>query len=38
MSEDFADETLKTVTNWGRYAEIFTYHEDEDQFSLDDPQ
>lgn len=38
MSEDFADETLKTVTNWGRYAEIFTYHEDDDQFSLDDPQ
>ncbi len=37
MSEDFADETLKTVTNWGRYAEIFTYHEDDDQFSLDDP-
>jgi NitT/TauT family transport system ATP-binding protein len=38
MSEDFADETLKSVTNWGRYAEIFTYHEDDDQFSLDDPQ
>lgn len=38
MSEDFADETLKTVTNWGRYAEIFTYHEDADQFSLEDPQ
>ena len=38
MSEDFAQETLRTVTNWGRYAEIFTYHEDQDQFSLDDPQ
>jgi NitT/TauT family transport system ATP-binding protein len=38
MSEDFADETLRTVTNWGRYAEIFTYHEDEDLFSLEDPQ
>lgn len=38
MSEDFADETLKTVTNWGRYGEIFTYHEDDDQFSLDNPQ
>jgi NitT/TauT family transport system ATP-binding protein len=33
MSEDFASETLKTVTNWGRYAEVFTYHEDDDQFS-----
>jgi len=38
MSEDFANETIKRVTNWGRYAEIFTYHEDDDQFSLDDPQ
>jgi NitT/TauT family transport system ATP-binding protein len=38
MSPDFASETLKTVTNWGRYAEVFTYHEDDDQFSLDDPQ
>ena len=38
MSEDFADETLRTVTNWGRYAEIFTYHENDDQFSLDDPE
>ncbi|NKJ43086.1 nitrate/sulfonate/bicarbonate ABC transporter ATP-binding protein [Novosphingobium sp. SG720] len=38
MSPDFASETLKTVTNWGRYAEVFTYHEDDDQFSLEDPQ
>jgi NitT/TauT family transport system ATP-binding protein len=37
MSEDFAEETLKTVTNWGRYGEIFTYHEHEDLFSLEDP-
>ncbi len=37
MSEDFAEETLRTATNWGRYAEIFTYHENGDQFSLDDP-
>jgi NitT/TauT family transport system ATP-binding protein len=38
MSEDFADETLRTVTNWARYAEVFTYHDDVDQFSLDNPQ
>lgn len=38
MSEDFADETLRTVTNWARYAEIFTFDEDDDQFSLEDPQ
>lgn len=37
MSPDYADETLRTVTLWGRYAEIFAYHEDADQFSLDDP-
>ena len=38
MSEEFAEETLRNVTNWGRYAEVFTYHENEDQFSLDDPE
>jgi NitT/TauT family transport system ATP-binding protein len=37
MTADFADKTLKTVTNWGRYAEIFTYHEAGDLFSLDNP-
>ena len=33
---DFAA-ALNAVTHWGRYAEIFAYHEDADQFSLDDP-
>ncbi|MGJ3647770.1 ABC transporter ATP-binding protein [Sphingomonas sp. GlSt437] len=37
MSPDYAEETLRTVTQWGRYAEIFTYDEDDDLFSLDDP-
>jgi NitT/TauT family transport system ATP-binding protein len=37
MSPDYADETLRTVTLWGRYAEIFAYGEDSDQFSLEDP-
>lgn len=37
MSSDYAEETLRTVTLWGRYAEVFAYHEDADQFSLDDP-
>ncbi|MGH6615235.1 ABC transporter ATP-binding protein [Sphingomonas sp.] len=37
MSPDYAAETLGTVTHWGRYAEIFAYDEDADQFSLDDP-
>ncbi|MDQ2763292.1 MAG: nitrate/sulfonate/bicarbonate ABC transporter ATP-binding protein [Pseudomonadota bacterium] len=38
MSPDYADETLRTVTLWGRYAEVFTYDEDSDQFSLEDAQ
>ena len=35
MSGDYADETLRTVTHWGRYAEVFAYDEDADGFSLD---
>ena len=38
MSEDYADETLRTVTLWGRYAEIFSYDDETDRFSLDDEQ
>ena len=37
MSEDYAEETLDTVVDWGRYAEVFAFHEQLDQFSLDDP-
>jgi len=37
MSPEYADETLRTVTHWGRYAEIFAYEEEDDRFSLDDP-
>jgi NitT/TauT family transport system ATP-binding protein len=37
MSEDYAAQTLKTVIQWGRYAEVFAYDEDADQFSLDNP-
>ncbi len=37
MSEDYAEETLAAVVSWGRYAEVFAYREDADQFSLDDP-
>ena len=38
MSDAYADEALKTVVAWGRYAEVFAYHEDTDRFSLEDPQ
>ncbi len=37
MSPDYADETLRTVTLWGRYAEIFAFDEDQGSFSLEDP-
>jgi len=37
MSEDYAEETVNAVVDWGRYAEVFAYQEDLDQFSLDDP-
>ncbi|NIJ66253.1 NitT/TauT family transport system ATP-binding protein [Sphingomonas leidyi] len=37
MSEEYAEQTLKSVIQWGRYAEAFAYDEAADRFSLDDP-
>ena len=37
MSEPRAEETMDAIVSWGRYAEVFAFHEDEDRFSLDDP-
>jgi NitT/TauT family transport system ATP-binding protein len=37
MSEDYADETLKTIVSWGRYAELFAYDEQAEMFSLENP-
>lgn len=37
MSEDDAAETLKTVVSWARYAELFAYDEQAEQFSLENP-
>jgi len=36
MSPDYADETLTTAIAWGRYAELYSYDEEADQFFLDD--
>ena len=36
MSPDYADETLRAVISWGRYAELYSYDEEADQFFLDD--
>jgi NitT/TauT family transport system ATP-binding protein len=37
MSEKYADETLKTIVSWGRYAELFAYDEQSETFSLENP-
>ena len=37
MSEDYADETLKTIVSWGRYSELFAYDEQAELFSLENP-
>ena len=38
MSEDYAETTLKSVTTWGRYGEIFAYDESTQSFNLENPQ
>ncbi|SFK22134.1 AAA-associated domain-containing protein [Methylocapsa palsarum] len=38
MSEDYADQTLKSVINWGRYGELFAYDETSETFSLENPE
>ena len=38
MSEDYAATTLRSVTNWGRYGELFAYDEIAGIFSLENPQ
>ncbi len=37
MSEDYAETTLRSVINWGRYGEIFAYDETKQGFSHDNP-
>src|SRR6478735_4163473 len=37
MAEDQADDTLKTIVSWGRYAELFAYDEKSETFSLENP-
>jgi NitT/TauT family transport system ATP-binding protein len=35
LSEEEAERVLKTVINWGRHAEIFTYDYDTEVLSLE---
>jgi len=37
MSEDEADQTLRAVVRWARYAEAFAYADDNAMFSLENP-
>jgi NitT/TauT family transport system ATP-binding protein len=37
MPDDAAEETLRTVINWGRYAEVFAYDEESRLFTLENP-
>jgi NitT/TauT family transport system ATP-binding protein len=38
MSDEYAERTLKSVVNWGRYGELFAYDEVTETFSLENPQ
>ena len=38
MSEDYADRTLRTVINLGRYGELFAYDEAAQTFSYENPE
>ena len=37
MSEQDADETVRTIVSWGRYAGLFAYDEQSETFSLETP-
>jgi len=37
MSEETAENTLRAVISWARYAEVFAYDEDDGVFSLENP-
>jgi NitT/TauT family transport system ATP-binding protein len=37
MAEDAAEETLKSVVSWARFAELFSYDDDAALFSLENP-
>ena len=37
ITPDVAEQTLRAVIAWGRYAEAFAYDDDTQMFSLDNP-
>jgi NitT/TauT family transport system ATP-binding protein len=38
LSDSAAEQTLRAVTMWGRYAEIFTYDDEAEAFDLEIPE
>ena len=37
MAENAAEQTLRTIISWGRYAEVFAYDDHRQAFSLENP-
>jgi NitT/TauT family transport system ATP-binding protein len=37
LSEEVAQQTLRTVIHWGRYAELYSYDDEAEVFSLENP-
>ena len=37
MTEELAEQTLRAIIGWARYAEAFAYDEDTVVFSLENP-
>jgi NitT/TauT family transport system ATP-binding protein len=37
MREDLVERTLRAVISWGRYAELFSYSDQDEMFSLENP-
>jgi NitT/TauT family transport system ATP-binding protein len=37
MAEESAEQTLRTIISWGRYAEVFAYDDNRQAFSLENP-
>jgi NitT/TauT family transport system ATP-binding protein len=37
MAEEGAEQTLRTIISWGRYAETFAYDDNRQAFSLENP-
>ncbi|HUO97303.1 MAG TPA: nitrate/sulfonate/bicarbonate ABC transporter ATP-binding protein [Rhizomicrobium sp.] len=37
MTEDAAEETLRAIVSWARYAELFSYDDESEMFSLENP-